>query len=42
MTNVMRLPAVIPAYVSDRHSGMFLAGIQVLSGPWTPARSMPG
>jgi hypothetical protein len=25
-----------------RHSRMFLAGIQILPNPWTPARSMRG
>jgi hypothetical protein len=25
-----------------RHSGMPLAGIQVLSCPWTPAKNLPG
>jgi hypothetical protein len=26
----------------ERHSGMLLAGIQVLAYPWTPAKACPG
>ena len=33
---------MIPTSATDRHSGMFLAGIQVFSHFWTPAKNMRG
>jgi hypothetical protein len=37
---------VLKAYraekIPERHSGIFLAGIQIFSASWTPAKNLPG